>query len=252
MFESGYERSRTLACELCYDLQNGVVFQDDVNRRTIPGLNKYRRLANVDNPLPLTFLEQWSLAEVTVELSTSCYAGALMLQAMGLGGWMLNGVDPFALLGASGGHEVPGLGFRYGKDDRWPYPNPTGLEGVMAGYCPLHFPDMRAALEAFCERKFGPGGPYHHDTPGPCRASRLVRSAAQVHDEPFRECIALQAQYVYDTFGKFPGTVPSMFVIMVLQAYHVDLDFYDTFYKPGAYLTTHAEHLSKWHSKAPA
>ena len=234
---------------LCYFLQNGIVFRDDINRRAIPGLNKYRGLADVDHPLPLTYLEQWSLAELTVELSTSCYAGALLLQAMGLGGWMFNGVDPFAVLGASGSPEVPGLGFRYDKDERWPYPNPTGLEGVMEGFCPPHFPNMRAALEELCERKFGPGGPYHPDTPGPWKASRMVRSAAQVHDEAFRECVALQAQYAYDTFGKFPGTVPSMFVITYLQAHHLDLDFYDSFYKPGAYLKTHAEHLSRWHPK---
>jgi hypothetical protein len=107
---------------------------------------------------------------------------------------------------------------------------------------------MRGAVEAVCERKFGPGGPFHPDTPGPWKDSRKVRSAAQVHDEGFRECVALQAQYVYDTFGKFPGTVPSMFLIMYLQAHHIDLDFYDTFYKPGAYLKTHANHLARWHS----
>ena len=176
----------------------------------------------------------------------------LMLQAMGLGGWMFNGVDPFAMLGASGNPEVPGLGFRYDKDDRWPYPNPTGLEGVMEGYCPPHYPDMRAAVDALCERKFGPGGPFHPDTPGPWKDSRKVRSAAQVHDERFRECVALQAQYVYDTFGKFPGTVPSMFLIMYLQAHHLDLDFYDKFYKPGAYLKTHAMHMAHWHSDESA
>jgi hypothetical protein len=74
-----------------------------------------------------------------------------------------------------------------------------------------------------------------------------VRSAAQVHDERFRECVALQAQYVYNEFGKFPGTVPSMFLITYLQAHHLDLDFYDKFYKPGAYLKTHAAHMAKWH-----
>jgi hypothetical protein len=237
---------------LCYYLQNGVVFYDDIHRRPIPGMEKFRGLAAVDNPMPLTFLDQWSLAELTVELSTSCYAGALLLQAMGLGGWMFDGVDPFAVLGASGNPEVPGLGFRYDKAERWPYPNPTGLEGVMEGFCPPHYPNMRAALEAFCERKFGPGGPYHPDTPGPWKDSRMVRSTAQVHDEAFRDCVALQAQYVYDTFGKFPGTVPSMFVIMVLQAHHLDLEFYDAFYKPGAYLKTHAEHMSMWHPEIQA
>ena len=35
--------------------------------------------------------------------------------------------------------EVPGLGFRYDTDERWPLPNPTGLEGVFEGYCPPHY-----------------------------------------------------------------------------------------------------------------
>lgn len=232
---------------LCYMLQNGLVLYDDINKRSIPGIERFTDIVDVKKVWPITFVEQWSLAEVTVELGTSCYAGTLMLQAMGLGGWMFNGIDPFAMLGASGDPEVPGLGFRYDTDDRWPYPNPTGLKGWMEGCCPPHYPDMKAAVEAVCERKFGPGGPFHPDTPGPWKDSRKVRSAARIHDERFRECIALQAQYLYDTFGKFPGTVPSMFVIMYLQAHHLDLDFYDEFYRPGSYLKTHADHMADWH-----
>lgn len=233
---------------LCYMLQNGMVLYDDINKRAIPGIEQFSDIVDTAKTWPITFVEQWSLAELTSELATSCYAGTLMLQAMGLGGWMFNGVDPFAMLGASGVPEVPGLGFRFDMDERWPYPNPTGLEGVMEGCCPPHYPDMRAAVEAVCERKYGLGGPFHSETPGPWKDSRKVRSAAQVHDERFRECVTLQAQYVYDTFGKFPGTVPSIFVITYLQAHHLDLDFYDKFYKPGAYLRTHAAHLSRWHS----
>jgi hypothetical protein len=103
-------------------------------------------------------------------------------------------------------------------------------------------------VDALCERKFGKGGPFHAGTPGPWKDSAGVRSSAQVHSEEFRECVALQAQYIYDTFGKFPGTVASMFVIMYLQAHHLDLEFYDKFYKPGSYLRTHAEHMERWHS----
>ena len=244
--------SQHVLLNVCYMLQNGLVLYDDINKRAIPGIEQFKDIVEVENVWPITFVEQWSLSELTVELGTSCYAGTLMLQAMGLGGWMFNGIDPFAMLGASGDPEVPGLGFRYDEDERWPYPNPTGLAGVMEGYCPPHYPDMRAAVEAVCERKFGPGGPFHPDTPGPWKDSPKVRSAAQVHDERFRECVALQAQYVYDTFGKFPGTVPSMFLIMYLQAHHIDLDFYDEFYKPGAYLKTHATHLARWHSDESA
>jgi hypothetical protein len=235
---------------LCYMLQNGLVLTDDINKRAIPGIDQFRNIVDIANVWPLTFVEQWSMAELTAELSTSCYAGALMLQAMGLGGWMFNGLDPFSMLGASSKSDIPGLGFRYDTDDRWPYPNPTGLEGVMEGFCPPHFPDMRAAVEAVCERKFGPGGPFHRDTPGPWKDSPKVRLAAEVHSEAFRKCVALQAQYIFNTFGKFPGTVPSIFVMQYLQAHHLDLEFYDTFYKPGSYLKTHAEHMKRWHPKS--
>jgi hypothetical protein len=234
---------------LFYMLQNGIVVRDDINRRSIPGIEKFKNMVDVNNTWPLTFVEQWSMAEVTAELAMSCYAGTLMLQAMGLGGWMFNGLDAFSVLGASGDPSVPGLGFRYDTNERWPYPNPTGLQGVMEGFCPPHYPDMHAAVEAIQKRKFCPGGPFHPETPGPWKDSVKVRSAAQVHSEEFRGCVALQAQYVLDTFGKFPGTVPSIFLITYLQAHHLDLEFYDTFYKPGAYLKTHAKHMTRWHPR---
>lgn len=232
---------------LCYLLQNGVIITDDINKRSIPGIEKYKGIVDTDNVFPFSWMEKQSMAEVSVELSTSCYAGALMLQAMGLGGWMFDGIDPFAVLGASGNPKISGLGFRADFDERWPLPNPTGLPGVMEGFCPPHYPDMRSAVEAVARRKFGPGGPYHPETPGPWKDSASVRAAAQVHSEEFKECVALQAQYILDTFGKFPGTVPSIFAIMYLQAHHLDLEFYDRFYKPGAYLKTHAEHMQRWH-----
>ena len=59
--------------------------------------------------------------------------------------------------------------------------------------------------------------------------------------------MALQAQYVLDTFGKFPGTVPTLFLLNYVQAHHLDLEFYDRFFKSGAYLATHAEHMARWH-----
>jgi hypothetical protein len=42
------------------------------------------------------------------------------------------------------------------------------------------------------------------------------------------------------TFGKFPATVPSLWCITYLQAGHLDLEFYDRYFEPGAYLDTHA------------
>lgn len=34
-----------------------------------------------------------------------------------------------------------------------------------------------------------------------------------------------------------------------LQEVHIDADYYDTHFKPGAYLRSHAEHMKKWHSE---
>jgi hypothetical protein len=70
---------------------------------------------------------------------------------------------------------------------------------------------------------------------------------AQVHSEAFKECVATMAQYIYDRFGKFPGTVPSIIILTYLQAHHLDLEFYDQHFGAGAYLQTHADHMSRWH-----
>lgn len=239
--------SQHVLLAICYMLQNGMVLKDDIHKRTIPGIEAYSDIVDINNTWTITFLEQWSMSEFTVELSTSCYAGALMLQAMGLGGWMYDGIDPFSILGASGDPNVPGLKFRYDTHDDWPYPNPTGLAGILEGYCPPHYATMREAVDALCERKFGQGGPFNSATAGPWKDSAKVRGAAEIHNERFRDCVAHQANYIYETFGKFPGTVPSIFVITYLQAQHIDTDFYDHFYEPGAYLKTHKEHLDKWH-----
>jgi hypothetical protein len=235
---------------LCFFTQNGFAVYDDVSGRNIPGLEAFSGLVDVEEPFPLTFAEQYALTEATAELATACYSGVLMLQAMGLGGWMFDGIDRFSMFGASGDPDVPGLAFRYDADDRWPTPDPTGREGIFEAYCPPHYSDMGAAVEAFAERKFGPGGPFNRATPGAWTDSAGVRGSAQVHDEEFKACVSLQAQYVFDTFGKFPGTVPSVFIMNYVQAHHLDLDFYDRFFEPGAYLATHAQHMGRWHGGA--
>jgi hypothetical protein len=232
---------------LCFFTQNGYCIFDDVHQRPLPGMAQFRGLVDVDNPLPLTFLEQYSLTEATAELATSAYAGTLLLQAMGLGGWMFDGIDRLTMLGASGDPSVPGLGFRFDTDERWSMPNPTGLSGVFEAFCPPHYATMADAVEAFTVRKFGRGGVYNPETPGAWQDSPAVRGAAAPHTPEFNACVSLQAQYIFDTFGKFPGTVPSLFIMNYVQAQHIDTDFYDKFFKPGAYLPTHATHLERWH-----
>jgi hypothetical protein len=232
---------------LCFLVQNRLAIVDDINRSAIPGLERFSGLIDLENPYPLSFLEVQTVTEASVELGTACYAGMLQLQAMGLGGWMFDGMNPFSVLGAGGDPAVRGLGFRYETDPRWSLPNPTGLEGHFEGFCPPHCRDMKEAVEKVVRRKFGPGGPFHRETPGRWKDAPAVRGGAEMHSPEFRECVEVMAQYVLDRFGKFPGTVPTMWVQMYLQAHHLDLEYYDLKFKPGAYLSTHAEHMARWH-----
>ena len=236
-----------LIASMCYMVLNGSCLYDDVNDERIPGLDRFSHLVDVDSPSQLTSMERNTMASCATEISISCYAGMLMLQAMGLGGWMYSGIDGFSVMGATDDPNVRGLGFRYDRDERWPSPNPTGLPGVFEGHCPPHFANMREAVEAHARRKFGPGGPFHESTPGPWRDSSAVRSSVEPHSDEFIECVSLMAQYIYDRFGRFPATVPAMYSQMYLQVHHLDLEFYDRYYGPGAYLQTHARHMERWH-----
>ena len=55
--------------------------------------------------------------------------------------------------------------------------------------------------------------------------------------------MALQAQYILDTFGKFPGTVPTLFIMNYVQAHHIDMEFYDQHFRAGR-LPGHARRAS--------
>ena len=231
---------------LLYLVQNGTGIYDDVNGRPIPGLERYTHRLNLEVAYPMTFLEQTALTDVSVELGTACYAGALMLQALGLGGWMYTGLNPFSVLGASGDPTVPGLGFRFEMLEGNPLPHVTGLPGVFEAHVPPHHADMRAAVEAAVARKFGAGGPFDPKQGGPYRENAAVRSGAAPIDAEAVEIAVLMADYVFATFGRFPATVPAIELKTYLQAHRLDTEFYDRHFAPGAYLRTHAEHDRNW------
>ncbi|MDJ1371226.1 hypothetical protein C7K25_07570 [Gulosibacter molinativorax] len=229
--------------------QNGYALYDDLNGREIPGLERFAgRLEHAAEPQPISFVDQYSLAEASAELMTSSYAGHLALGAIGLGGWSVDGLDRLSVLGASGNPDVPGLGFSYDEDARWSMPNPTGLDGVFESFTRQHYGSMRAVVEALVERKFGAGGPFNSGTPGAWRDSRGIRGSAAPFDEEMIDLLTLQLEYIDSSFGKFPAAVPSVWIMNYLQAQHLDTDFYDALFTPGAYLSTHANEQARWGS----
>ena len=230
-------------------LANGNVLVDDIARRPAGDPAPFIRsgLLQENKRVPLTVLQQMAYEGNLAELAFMGHNMVLTLQAMGLGGLYFNGLNRWSIFGAFAEGGVEGLGFRFVRDDRWLLPNPVGLDGHIEGLCPPYVSDMREAVDIFIERKFGPHGAYDPRTPGPWRDAKAVKQGVTPYSAEFVDCLTDVAQYVYDTYGKFPNTFTTMVLSGFVQAVHLDTGFYDTHYQSGAYLETHTQHMHRWH-----
>ncbi len=230
---------------------NGYVIMDDDEKQPAGDLAPFISSGLLDeaNVFPLTVLRESTYEANVSELAFMGHNIVLAQQAMGLGGLYYNGLNRFSILGAMADEGVEGLGFRFVKDERWIVPNPVGLDGVFETLCPPYFPDMRAAVEAFVDRKFGSGGAYDPSKPGPWKDSARVKGSVTPYSDEFVDCLAEIAQYIYDKHGKFPGTLTTVVLTGYAQAQHLDTEYYDTHFQPGAYLETHADHMQQWHGE---
>ncbi|MBI2825244.1 MAG: hypothetical protein HYX69_11220 [Planctomycetia bacterium] len=222
---------------------------DAANDRPCGNLDRFVKsgLLEGDRRVPLVDFEQYLLSTAAAEVTTLNYNIVLVLQAMGLGGWLYSGINPTSLLGGFAADGVPGFGFRFTTREDWSGPNPVGLDNYFEGYCPPYRRDMREAVAALVARKFGPGGTYDPATPGPYKDNAAVKGRIHRYTPEFIDCLGEVAQYIHDTYGKFPATVPSIYARLYAQAHHLDLEFYDQHFSSEAYLDTHREHMAKWH-----
>lgn len=222
---------------------------DDEAGRPAGDLEPFVRSGLLDDAkrAPLSVLQQMTYEGNSSELAFMAHNMVLTMQAMGLGGLFFNGLNRWSILGAFADDGIDGLGFRFVHDERWTLPNPVGLDGVYEALCPPYHPDMRSAVETFVARKFGPGGAYDPDTPGPWKKAAEIKRGVEPYSEQFVDCLTEVAQYVLDTRGRFPGTITTMVLTGYVQAVHIDTEYYDIHFEPGAYLRTHAEHWERWH-----
>jgi hypothetical protein len=234
---------------LAIQLGEGTVPWDPLHDRPCGDLDRFIQSGLLDDRMRASFvdIEQSTLTTGAIELGLICQNIVLVLQAMGLGGWMFTGLNAPSVLGAFAEDGIPGLGFRFTHDPAWTAPNPVGLDGIFEGLCPPYQTDMRAAVDRFVAMKFGPGGTYDPVRPGPFRDTAQIKARIERYSSDFVDLLGEVAQYLHDTFGKFPATIPSVYVRIYAQAQHIDLDYYDAFYGPDAYLETHRQHLTRWH-----
>lgn len=241
---------RTLA-SLCMQIINGGYLYDDFAGRMCGDLAPFFRsgLLQEQRRMNLSVFEQNLLATATAETAIVGHNIVLTMQALGLGGWLYTGINPNSLLGAFADEGVPGLGFRFTRREDWNAPNPVGLDGFYEGMCPPYYPDMYTAARAFAFKKFGPGGTYDPETPGPFRHTRAVKGSVKPYSEEFIAALGEMTHYLYETYGRVPATQPTMLLRITVQAQHIDTEFYDAHYGEGAYLETHAQHLARWHGE---
>ena len=235
-------------------LANGNLIMDDVARRPAGDLAPFVRSGLLDDTkrTPLSVLQQMAYEANGAELDFMAHNIVLTMQAMGLGGLYLSGLNRWSILGAFADDGIAGLGFRFVDDERWTLPDPVGLDGHYEALCPPYQPDMRTAAKAYVERKFGDGGTYDATTPGPWRDTAAIKDGVEPYSDEFIACLGEVAQYVYDTRGRFPGTFTTMVLTGYVQVVHLDTDYYDTHFGPGAYLSTHRDHWERWHDPGSA
>jgi hypothetical protein len=232
-------------------IANGNFIVDDEAGRPAGDLAPFVRSGLLDETKlsPLSVLQQMAYEANTAELSFMAHNIVLTMQAMGLGGLFFNGINRWSVLGAFADDGIAGLGFRFVDDERWTLPNPVGLDGMYEALCPPYQPDMRTAARVFAERKFGPGGTYDPSTPGPWKDAAAIKAGVEPYSDEFVTCLGEVAQHIYDTHGRFPSTYTTIVLTGYVQAVHLDTDYYDTHFQPGAYLPTHSEHWERWHSR---
>jgi hypothetical protein len=253
---------------------NRPTFLDDRNFYRPAGVKRWIRqgFLNKDLKLPLGVLGP---LRTQIEADLLLQNLMLVLQAMGLGGWIHASVSPPYLLGdphlATVKDRAQGLGFEWATPSfrlldlfRWGTflprvrAHPVGLrvngEYLIQGLCPPYYADMAKAVDAVIEMKFSkPHGTYEDRAyfRGIFKGDRGDRYVDEVphYDERVVACVKDVVRYIHRTHGRFPAHVDAIYVPGIwIQAHHLDLNYYDTLFKDG-YTETQARHQRLWHGE---
>lgn len=230
-------------------------FLDDRNFYLPAGVGKWIRngFLNKDLKLPLGLL---GTMRTQIEAELLLQNLILVLQAMGLGGWIHASVSPTQLLPALGFEYVTpryrGLDFfRWGTFVTSPRSQPIGLPPHIKGMCPPYYKSMDEAVQAVVDAKYSAGGAYDDRAyfRRLFRDDRGDRYLAEVphYKDDVIACVKDICTYIYERHQRFPAHCDAMYAPGVwLQAHHLDLEYYDTLFKDG-YTETQRNHQQRWH-----
>ncbi|MBV9172182.1 MAG: hypothetical protein JOZ81_19085 [Chloroflexi bacterium] len=260
-----------------FDEQMGLFFVDERASLQPAGIARFGRSHGGslhDDPddqrlFPVLGLETIVLELCMAEQAFMAHNLSLVEQAMGLGGWT-------HLATATETGWLQALGFRlgsqrlsqilhagipqevvmrvFGKDRELQHGLGLTVDGVdlIKPYCPPYYDTMEDAVLALLDYKrshafqvrVAPG------QPGAWKDPTAVQADIPPFSDACIEATIAYCTYLYETYGRFPAYFGPARTTLGHQAHHLDLEFYDRFYQPGAYTETQASHMECWHTEA--
>jgi hypothetical protein len=137
-----------------------------------------------------------------------------------------------------------------GRD--FPAPYVVGLEHegtpLLRPYCPPYYPTMEAAVRAVVERKVGAAGIFRGGVIHSAWLDPALVAAAPAPSEAAVQATIAYCEYVYARYGRFPAYVPPLRTVLGFQVNHVDVEFYDLFYRHESLTEAQRRHMEEWHS----
>ncbi len=254
-------------------------FTDDTNLNRPAGVRKWVRSGYLNGDLQFPLGVIGSL-RAPLEAPMLLQNLMLVLQSMGLGGWIhasfsgpiLTGhpyLERRGIRGAFAPEDPSGFiyqepRFRLRNIFNWltfsdgVRPNPIGFqhegEVLIEGLSPPLVKNMDEAVDRVIEQKYGEGGVYR-DIDYFERiykgdfAARYIEEVPGFTDTTIEIAKAV-CNYIYDRYRRFPAHADAIQVPGIwLQAHHLDLAYYDKLFRDG-YTEKHRDHEDRWHTGA--
>jgi hypothetical protein len=212
------------------------------------------------------FLEAWLSEFAAIEQGGMLQNLALMTQALGLGGFPHFAAHPFIWLQTLG-FRMETLAFSrtagagpltkvllrlLGKDI--PVPTAVGLERdgevLLKPFSPPYYRTMEEAVLAFVAYKYAAGTGTFRDGGAATgwRDGAAIQAAIPAYSDRTIAATIAYCDYLHRRYGRFPATSGPFRTILAHQAHHLDLGFYDRFYRPEVLSETQREHARGWHA----
>jgi hypothetical protein len=248
-------------CDVTEELVNGLMLfleqgnypVDATDGMRPAGCEKWVREGLATIPVPYQTIEPLvAYGASNVEVGFMAQNLLLVETALGLGGWPFGGFNAMIALG--GTPLARGLGFRFETPESGPaagIPYPVGKDGVFETHHPYWFGgSIDDVVDDVIERKWGADGIFDpaNASRAPYRRPGQMEQAIPRTDPAIVQCTKDVLRYVLRRFGRFPAFVDPCVMTLMVQAHHLECDFYDRYYRDGAYTERHRRHLERWHA----